>query len=318
VGSKLTAGDHLGAWKARWGINRMNFLVPAGLYAIGEPTAEAPVLVTANYQMTFDLVRRALSGRHVWLLVLETFGINVWCAAGKGTFGTDELVKRIDQTGLAKVVSHRRLILPILGASGVAAHEVKRRSGFSVSYATLRADDLPEYLDNGGVTTPAMRQLRFNWYDRLVLVPVEIVLVLKSLAVTGAGLFLVAWLVAGQGAAATALLAYLGAVITGVAVAPVCLPLLPGRSFAIKGATAGLLYCLALHRFAGGGDWNLPVVLASFLALPAISAFYTLNFTGCTTFTSRSGVKKEMRIGIPLMGGALISALILLLAGRFS
>jgi len=33
-----------------------------------------------------------------------------------------------------------------------------------------------------------------------------------------------------------------------------------------------------------------------------VSAFYTLNFTGCTTYTSRSGVKKEMRIAIPAMG----------------
>ena len=82
----------------------MNYLVPAGLYAIGEPTAEAPVVVTANYKMSFDLVRRELSGRNVFLLVLETFGINVWCAAGKGSFGTDELVQRIASSGLARVV----------------------------------------------------------------------------------------------------------------------------------------------------------------------------------------------------------------------
>ena len=316
IGTTLSASDHLGAWKARWGINRMNYLVPAGLYAIGEPTAEAPVVVTANYKMSYDLVRRALAGRSVWLLVLETFGINVWCAAGKGTFGTDELVRRIGKTGLSNVVTHRKLILPILGAPGVAAHEVQRRSGFSVAYATMRATDLPEYLDYGQVTTPAMRQLRFNWYDRMVLIPVEIVLVLKSVSLIGAAVYLAGTVLGDQTAAAIALIAYLGAVFTGIAVAPVLLPLLPGRSFAVKGALAGLAYTASLYLLAGGAQWSLPVTIASFLALPAISAFYTLNFTGCTTYTSRSGVKKEMRLGIPVMGCALILAVILVLAGR--
>jgi hypothetical protein len=307
--------DHLGAWKARWGINRMNYLVPAGLYAIGEPTAESPVLVTANYKMSFDLVRRELAGRNLFLLVLETFGINVWCAAGKGTFGTDELVQRVVKSRLSEVVSHRRLILPILGAPGVAAHEVKRRVGFTVAYATIRAADLPEYLDNGQVTTGAMRQLRFNWYDRLVLVPVEIVLVLKWLAIIGAGTYLAGSIIGGTAAAVTALAAYLGAVFSGIAIAPVLLPVLPTRSFAVKGGVAGLLYSAALYLVAGGRSWSLPFTLALFLALPAISSFYTLNFTGCTTFTSRSGVKKEMRIGIPVMGGALICSLLLIIAG---
>jgi hypothetical protein len=315
VTSTLTVADHLGSWKARWGINRMNYLVPAGLYAIGAPTAEAPVVVTANYKMSYDLVRRALAGRNVWLLVLETFGINVWCAAGKGTFGTGELVQRVARTALAKVVSHRRLILPILGAAGVSAHEVQRRCGFSVAYAAIRAEDLPQYLDHGQVTTKEMRQLRFNWYDRLILIPVEVVLVLKVLALFAAAIYLAALALGGAAAAVTAMLAYVGAVLTGLAVAPVLLPLLPGRSFAVKGAVAGIIYSAFFYAVAGGRAWNLPVTLALFLAVPAVSSFYTLNFTGCTTYTSRSGVKKEMRIGIPVMGGAVLCAVLLAVAG---
>jgi hypothetical protein len=192
---------------------------------------------------------------------------------------------------------------------------VKRRTGFSVAYATCRASDLPEYLDNGGVTTEAMRQLRFNWYDRLVLIPVEIVLVLKWLAIIGAGVYLAGSLLGGAAAAGTALAAYLGAVVSGIAIAPLLLPLLPTRSFAIKGGVAGLLYGAALYLVAGGATWRLPMTLALFLALPAVSSFYTLNFTGCTTFTSRSGVKKEMRLGIPVMAGALFCSLILVVAG---
>ena len=67
----------------------------------GSPGADAPVLASANYRLSFDHLRRALGGRDAWILVLDTRGINVWCAAGKGTFGTDELVRRIEETGLA-------------------------------------------------------------------------------------------------------------------------------------------------------------------------------------------------------------------------
>lgn len=295
----------------------MSYLIPPGLYAVGQPTPADPVLVTANYKMSYDLVRRSLAGRNVWLLVLETFGINVWCAAGKGTFGTDELVRRIGATGLAQVVTHRRLLLPILGAPGVAAHEVAGLTGFTVRYATIRADDLPVYLDNGMVTTPAMRDLTFTFRERLVLIPVELVLALKQTAAVSAVIFLLAALVGGVPAGLWALLAYAGAVFTGIAVAPLLLPWLPPRSFAVKGALAGLVWSTGYYLLAGGGKWSVPLAIAAFLALPAVSAFYTLNFTGCTTFTSRSGVKKEMRLSLPVMGGALAVSALLLVVGLF-
>lgn len=290
-------------------------MVPPGLYAIGAPDSEAPVVVTANYKMSYDIVRRALCGRNVWLLVLETYGINVWCAAGKGTFGTGELVRRIENTGLAQVVSHRRLILPILGAAGVSAHRVKQRCGFEVAYATVRAADLPAYLDQGAAT-PAMRELRFNWYDRLVLVPVELVLAAKPVLPVTALVYLVARLFWSADVAAAAALALLGAVFTGIAVGPLLLPLLPGRSFAVKGALAGVVYCALLYALAGGAGWGVAATLGCFLALPAVSSFYTLNFTGCTTYTSKSGVKKEMRLGLPVMAAALGAALFIVVAGR--
>jgi len=66
-----------------------------------------------------------------------------------------------------------------------------------------------------------------------------------------------------------------------------------------------------------GAGWSCTATIAALLALPAVSAFYTLNFTGCTTYTSRSGVKKEMRLGLPVMGGAVALGILLLVLGRF-
>lgn len=316
IATELTFFDRLGAWKARWGIGRMNYIVPAGLYAIGTPAVDSPVIVTANYKMSYDIVRSALAGRSLWILVLETFGINVWCAAGKGTFGTEELVRRIETSGLSQMVNHRRILLPILGAPGVAAHEVTRRTGFSVVYATLRAADLPEFLDNGMETTSKMREITFSFHERLVLVPVELVHALKSLCIISIIIFLATVLLNGSATGIAMLIAYFGAVLTGILIAPLLLPWLPGRSFAVKGGLAGLGWSVFLYFMADGRSWGLPVIVAAFLALPAVSAFYMLNFTGCTTFTSRSGVKKEMRFAIPVIAGSLFISILLLLSGR--
>jgi hypothetical protein len=318
ITTALTFADRLGRWKARWGIGRMTYLVPPGLYAVGAPTPDDPVVVTANYKMSFDIVRSELAGRNIWLLVLETFGINVWCAAGKGTFGTDELVWRIEATGLAGVVSHRRLFLPILGAPGVAAHEVKKRTGFTVQYATIRAADLPTFLDNGMVTTPAMRELTFTFRERLVLVPVELVGALKPLFISGSLLFLLVTLLSRflPNAGLMALIAYLGAALAGIVVGPLLLPWLPSRSFAVKGAMAGLAWSAAWYLLAGGSDWHISTTIAAFLALPAVSAFFTLNFTGSTPFTSRTGVKKEMQLSLPAMGLLIAGSGLVWLGGK--
>lgn len=101
VSSKLTIKDKAGAWKARWGINRMNFKVSPGLYSIGTPDNSSPVLVTSNYKMSFDSLRKELTEINAYILVLDTKGVNVWCAASKGTFGTSELVKRINKVSLS-------------------------------------------------------------------------------------------------------------------------------------------------------------------------------------------------------------------------
>ena len=114
VTTKLTRKDILGAWAARWGINRNNYMIEPGLYAVGTPHKESPVLVSSNYKFTFDVLRKELKGIDVWIMILDTKGINVWCAAGKGTFSTEEIINRMKETKLARVVSSKTLILPQL------------------------------------------------------------------------------------------------------------------------------------------------------------------------------------------------------------
>ncbi len=310
VSALLTAADHWGSIKARWGVGRMHYTVQPGLYAIGEPDENAPVLVTANYKMSFDRLRRVLVGRDGWILVLDTKGINVWCAAGKGTFGTDELLGRIAVGGLSRVVANKTLIVPQLGAPGVAAHQVRKLSGFKVIYGPVLAEDLPAFLDCGLKASAKMRQKTFTTRERMVLVPVELVSSLKKALIILTVFFLLSGL-AGPGSfwsgsvthGLVALYAILGAILAGAVLTPLLLPWLPGRAFALKGLWAGFLTAalLAVTRWpaATALDPRLEILAWVFM-ISAASAYLGMNFTGSSTYTSLSGVKREMRRAIPL------------------
>ena len=315
--TKLNFNDILGSWKVRWGIGRMKYSVNPGLYAIGKPDHTSPVLVSANYKLTFDSLRKELSGIDCWILILDTKGINVWCAAGKGTFGTDEIVNRISKTGLSEIVSHRNLILPQLGAPGVSAHEVTRKTGFSVVYGPVRAKDLKQFISSGYKATEEMRTVKFTTLDRLVLTPMELIPALKfSLKVFGI-LFLLNLFVS-KPYGFEDFIAYIGAVVTGTVITPLLLPLIPCRAFAWKGWLLGLLWTLGFIWCCGGFNaGSLLHYIGYLLALPSLSAYLAMNFTGSSTYTSFSGVIKEMKTAIPLIAVSSGAGIVLLLINSF-
>ncbi len=310
VSSDLTPADRWGAVKARWGVGRMHFTVDPGLYALGNPHEESPVLVTANYKMSFDALRRALPGLDAWILVLDTRGINVWCAAGKGTFGTEELVGRIQSGGLERVVKHRKIILPQLSGPGVAAHQVKKLSGFQAAYGPVRAQDLSAYLSAGGRATPDMRRKTFTLRERAALIPVELVQALKPALLIMLAFFLLSGFGGSAGYGTNlghqgpwSVLAILSALLTGAVLTPLLLPWIPGRAFSLKGWILGLASAwglIFLRVYFSESGFQPLEALAWLLLLPAMSAYLAMNFTGASTYTSLSGVKKEMRWAVPL------------------
>lgn len=299
VADTLRASDRRGAVRVRVGIGRDRYRIEPGLYALGTPDRTSPVFVSANYKLSFDHLRRALRGRPGWILVLDTDGINVWCAAGKGTFGTVELVHRVRSTRLGEVVEHRRLIVPQLGATGVAAHLVEQESGFRVVYGPVRADDLPAFLDAGCRTTKGMRRVRFSLMDRLVVTPHEMILWGKwILPVVLALILLKQFRMAGT---------LFAAFLAGTLFAPLLLPVLPGRAFSIKGIILGAIVGLVpAWRCLQTGDVALGA--ACLLASVSVTSFLSLNFTGCSTFTSLTGVHYETVRAVPLQVLALIAA----------
>jgi len=295
--STLTFANTLDHFLARWGWNRSGHRVEPGLYQLGEPKSDSPVFASANYTLSFDALRSALNGTDAWILVLDTKGINVWCAAGKGTFGTDELVRMIHVTDLPAIVRHRKIIVPQLGAPGISWPEVMRKSKFLVEYGPVRASDLPQYLTTHAAT-PEMRRVEFPFKDRIVLTPVEFVHLALPLFIVTAFL----WFLAGPVAA----LAAISAVIAGTVIFPALLPFIPTHDFSTKGLLLGGLVAVPFAAsFAAVQEipfWaNALAVATALLLIPAVTAYIALNFTGCTTFTSRTGVKKEIFRYVPVM-----------------
>lgn len=322
ISTKNGIGDILGAIMVRWGINRNNYMVTPGLYAVGFPDNSSDVFVTANYKLSFDTLRKNLSGINGWILVLDTKGINVWCAAGKGTFGTKELGTRINSVSLDKIVSHKRIILPQLSATGVAAHKVKEETGFNVHYGPVRAADIRKFVDAGYRADNEMRKVKFGLWERVKLIPVEIVygkyyllgaLVLVSL-LSCIGLNDISlhglWNRVNP-SVMNLLLTY----FSGVVITPVFLPYLPGRSFSLKGLTSGVLISVILFFMKMTGN-SIFEMISWFLIISAVSSFLAMNFTGSSTFTSLSGVKKEMKVAIPLQIALSAAGIILLVISK--
>jgi hypothetical protein len=304
ISTTLTRSDILGAWKVRWGIGRMNYTVEPGLYAVGKPDGNSLVLVSANYKLTFDILRKNLSGLDCWLLILDTKGINVWCAAGRGTFGTNELVRRIRLTKLSEVITHKNLILPQLGAPGIDSNAVKRRTGFAVTFGPVRADDIQVFISSGNKVTKEMRLVKFTFKDRLVLTPMELVPAVKmSLPILGG--LLITNQFAKRPIGKYDIAAYAGAILTGSVITPMLLPYIPGRAFAWKGWLMGLCGTLGiLNKTKGFTKGNVLMSTGQLLLFPALSSFLAMNFTGSSTYTSPSGVKKEMKKALPFIIGA--------------
>lgn len=306
MNSRRDLSDWVGTVLVRLGVTRNNYTVAPGLYAVGDPDAEAPVLVTANYKLTFDIVREDLAGQNVWLVVLDTRGINVWCAAGKNLFSTEEVVRRLRLVQLEKIVTHRRIILPQLGAPGVSAKDVRLATGFSVVYGPVRSSDLPEFFAAGMQATEAMRTVTFPLAERAVLIPVEIMLLWKTMLLAFAVMFLLSGigpeifsLSASVGRLGNFAWATLFGVLAGHVGVPLLLPRLPFRAFSAKGLFLGAIAALpmlAVTRISA--TWLELLVLSSWTC--CLASFLAMNFSGSTPYTSPSGVEWEMRRAVPL------------------
>ena len=155
--------DWLVAYLFRW----LPRSAPTGLFPIGDPDESSPVIVTGNFSLTIRRVRRALRGQNLWLLVANSDGINVWCAADGGIFTHNRVIDAIKVSGLGSRVEHRQVILPALSASGVDLENIREETGFHAHFGPVYARDIPAYLEGRKKKTEAMRRFDFGPRHRL-------------------------------------------------------------------------------------------------------------------------------------------------------
>ena len=323
VKTSLERRDILGTIAVRLGVNRTNYTVSPGLYGVGNPNPDSPVLVTANYKLSFDTLRREISAVDAWILVVDTRGINVWCAAGKKLFSTEEVARQVEKTGLSRIVRHRTLILPQLSATGVSAREVKKECGFKVAWGPVRAEDIRAFLESGMEGDASMRRVTFPMKERLVLIPVELAFLPKPTLWILIGIFLISGIgldifsfSASWFRGLMLLAAYISGILAGAVVAPTLLPWIPGRAFSLKGTITGLIVGLVFIALLRGNfqGWEWIAIL---LSIVSVSSYLAMNFTGSTPFTSPSGVEKEMRKAIPVQAGSVLIAAVLWVGSAF-
>lgn len=146
----------------------LNFHVKPGLYPIGNPTEESPILITANYFITYKRVLASLKQQSlkVWLLVIDTGGVNVWCSAAGGNFTAEKILSHAQEVDLSESVSHKNIIAPQLSAAGVD-HTILTKAGWKIMFGPVDINDLGEYLSNNFQKTPKTTHISFPLRKRL-------------------------------------------------------------------------------------------------------------------------------------------------------
>ena len=104
-------------------------------------------------------------------------------------------------------------------------------------------------------------------------------------------------------------------ILSGAFLTPLFLPLLPGRAFAVKGAFAGLVMAAGVIFLGQPQHWLISCSIL--LLVVVLSSYWGMKFTGASTYTSLSGVKKEMRIAVVLQVAAGLAGLGCWLAACF-
>jgi len=138
-----------------------------GVVTIGNPGRNSPVLLTCNFRLTVERVKRALEGTDVYLLVANSRGVNVWCAATGGLLTDHDVVSVLKTSGIDDLVDHRQVILPQLAATGIGAKAVHSRTGWRVVWGPVEADAVPAFLERGLEATREMRTVGFGWSRRI-------------------------------------------------------------------------------------------------------------------------------------------------------
>ena len=166
-----------------------------------------------------------------------------------------------------------------------------------------------------------MRTVTFTLTERVVLIPIEVVVIIKksilpiTVVAVAMGLQLQGIMFGQMVHLTTPLLIGLGiGIFSGTVLHPMVMPFLIVRSFAVQGFMLGLISSLVVHFTGILSGVDLFGKIAVYLLIVALSSYQAFNFTGSTPIANKSGVKREFKIAIPLyIGTAIVTAVLAIL-----
>ncbi|MBN1850050.1 MAG: acetyl-CoA decarbonylase/synthase complex subunit gamma [Deltaproteobacteria bacterium] len=121
--------------------------VTQGIYEIGSPNENSPVLVTTNFSLTYFIVSGELEGSRVpsWLLIMDTEGLSVMTAWAAGKFAGDMVGSFVKKCGIADKVKHKKIIIPGYAAS-ISGEMEEELPGWEIMIGPRDASLIPKYL----------------------------------------------------------------------------------------------------------------------------------------------------------------------------
>jgi acetyl-CoA decarbonylase/synthase complex subunit gamma len=121
--------------------------VTQGIYEIGSPNENSPVLVTTNFSLTYFIVSGEIEGSRIpsWLLVMDTEGLSVMTAWAAGKFVGDAVGMFVKKSGIADKVAHKKVIIPGYAAS-ISGDMEEELPGWEVIIGPRDASLIPKFL----------------------------------------------------------------------------------------------------------------------------------------------------------------------------
>lgn len=125
---------------------RIHPAVEAGLFAVGSPNEDSPVMITTNYASTAFVVRSDLEQSKIdaWLVIIDTGGIGVESSAAGGQLNAAKMAEALSEYKVAEKVRHRAVIIPGLAAR--FAGELEDASGWDVYVGPKDSGSIPDFL----------------------------------------------------------------------------------------------------------------------------------------------------------------------------